>query len=150
MAETAEPAVGREQHAIPPADWLLREGRFAATTRDLLEGLCHHLLEAGLPLWRMTYHRRTLHPLVGTMTYCWRRGQEGASVVHRPRDCQETPEYLSSPLAAVIGGAGVLRRRLEDATRQPDFPVLKGLRAEGATDYVGPCPSPIPTASPSS
>ncbi len=136
MAQTAEPAVGTKQHPILPADWLLREGRFAATTRDLLDGLCHHLVEAGLPLWRVTYHLRTLHPLIGTTTYCWRRDQESASVVHRPRDCQGTPEYLSSPLAAVIGGAGALRRRLEGATRQPDFPVLKALRAEGATDYV--------------
>jgi adenylate cyclase len=136
-AETAEPGVGTEQHPIPPADWLLREGRFAATTRDLLDRLCRRLTAAGLPLWRVTYHQRTLHPRIGTTTYCWRRDQEeGASVIHRPHGCQETPQYLNSPVAAVVDGAETVRRRLEGGAAEPGFPVLDGLRAEGATDYA--------------
>ena len=67
MLAQAVTEVEPEQHSFPPVDWLLREGRFAATTRDLLAELCRRLVKVGLPLWRVTCHQRTLHPLIGTL-----------------------------------------------------------------------------------
>ena len=57
-------------------------------------------------------------------------------MIHRPHGCQETPQYLNSPVAAVVDGAETVRRRLEGGAAEPGFPVLEGLRAEGATDYA--------------
>ena len=47
------------------------------------------------------------------------------------------PKFEDSPFAPIIrGGADGVRRRIEDPACPLDFPVVRDLHAEGATDYV--------------
>ena len=48
----------------PVTDWLLSDGRRLRDTRLFLGELSERLVAQGLPLWRTTFHIRTLHPLI--------------------------------------------------------------------------------------
>jgi adenylate cyclase len=56
--------------------------------------------------------------------------------IFEPHDILHQPKFSRSPFAPIIRGAGGVRRRLEGARSEPDFPVVQELQAEGATDYV--------------
>ena len=124
------------RRANPLAEWLLAEGRNVAETPELLGELYRRAVAGGLPLWRVQLTMLTLHPqLVGTR-YTWRRDAgkvEASPIAH---GTQNTKEYRSSPYAGIYEGAGGIRRRLDVPGAKLDFPILKQIRAEGATDYV--------------
>ncbi|MEE8428861.1 MAG: adenylate/guanylate cyclase domain-containing protein, partial [Gammaproteobacteria bacterium] len=48
----------------------------------------------------------------------------------------EQREYLESPFAPILEGAGGVRRKLEGPDPLLDYPILKDLHAQGCTDYV--------------
>jgi class 3 adenylate cyclase/uncharacterized protein (DUF427 family) len=123
-------------HANPYVDWLLREAWEAASTEQLVGRFARYLAEVGLPLWRLALIIRTLHPqLLGT-AYHWRRDQDVLEEIKVPHSSLQQSSYLDSPLVPIFEGAGGIRRRMDVANPQLDFPILKDLHAEGATDYV--------------
>jgi hypothetical protein len=123
-------------HANPYVDWLLREAWEASSTEQLVGRFARYLAEVGLPLWRLVLIIRTLHPqLLGTF-YQWRRDQDDLKEIKVPHSSLEQSAYRESPLVPIFEGAGGIRRRMDVANPQLDFPILKDLHAEGATDYV--------------
>jgi adenylate cyclase len=119
----------------PVLEWLLGEGRLVRDTSRFVDALAEKVNQAGVPLLRMSVHTRTLHPLLLASIYLWRRGRPGTRI-DREHGIENSPAYLDSPIRFVYEGGGGLRRRLEGAEAQLDFPVLKEIQAEGATDYV--------------
>jgi len=119
----------------PLAEWLLRDAWKAKSVTELVGGLCREMLDAGTPLWRLRLAIRTLHPQLLSTTYVWGRGGQveedavGHEILHDQR-------FLDSPLVAIYEGASAVRRRLEGPTPNLDYPIVRELRAEGATDYV--------------
>ena len=115
--------------------WLLDEARYYPRTREVIEQLCQRLIAAGIPLMRALVNVRTIHPQIYATSYRWERG--GEALIFAPgHDIVNDPEYLDSPFKKIHNGAGGIRRRLEDPDVEMDFPILKTLKAEGATDYL--------------
>jgi adenylate cyclase len=121
----------------PVLDWLVTEGRRLPDPGALVKGLGRRLVEAGVPLYRVSFHVRTLHPQLMGESVRWRRtAPDEVEDFRAPRGIELTDAFLRSPMRALIEGAGGLRQRLDVAERAYDFPVFDELRAEGATDYV--------------
>ena len=116
-------------------DWILNEGRLIPGTAEFLEELGRALIAAGVPLLRATLHTRTLHPQVLATIWLWRRGERGTQL-DREHGVEITAAYLQSPIRVIYEGAGAVRRRLDRASEELDFPVLREVQALGATDYV--------------
>lgn len=118
-------------------DWLLTDGRRAASVVDLTEGLAARLSADGLPLWRIFLGLPVLHPLVRFLSVYWRDDRDEVEIVRRAHGTERDAGYLASPVAAIIDhDADALRFRIERMTGELPHPVLEELRAEGGSDYV--------------
>ena len=118
------------------SEWLLSEGRDIASPDELVGQLAERLIEANIPIFRMRVLIRTLHPQTFATHYTWLRATDETTVFSPPHEALFKPAYLQSPITAVFDGAGTIRRRLDIPEPTLDFPFLKDLVAEGATDYV--------------
>jgi adenylate cyclase len=140
MAEqlVLEPYEGQGPGAAghPIAAWLAAHGGHGSDPGTLLAGLCERLVAAGVPLMRASAGVPTLHPRRLGRQFVWRRGQVGVSATSYGHGVERSSDYLDSPVRALHQGAGVLHRRLEGPAPQLDFPILKDLTEEGASDYV--------------
>jgi adenylate cyclase len=154
----ADPIVDAPQ--VPPGlvRWLVFEASPAATTVELLHGFAQRLGEAGFDLIRVNLQTRPLSPQAASVLYVWRpveRGSElrlGVKVVgqeHYALDggsvqvtalghgALQSEPFLASPLFNVIfSGQAELRCRIAPGQTEFEFPILKDLAAQGATDYV--------------
>ena len=121
----------------PFVEWMLTEGWSCATPLPLIEGLARRMIEAELPLSRLTITMRYLHPQVIGTTYMWKRDSDEATEFSPPHSILQSATFLHSPFAAIMRGevAGI-RRRLDIPSTPIDFPILQELKAEGITDYV--------------
>jgi len=118
------------------AEWLILEAWHLPDTQTLLAALCRRLYARGMPIWRVVMSARAMHPQLFGRTITWDRGCDCTIERERFHGIESTPEYLESPVRAIYEGAGALRRRLEGDDATLDFPILKELKAQGATDYV--------------
>ena len=129
-------SLGAGSAGHPIAAWLAAHGGLRADPGTLLAGLCEKLVAAGVPLMRVSTGVPTLHPQVLGRQFIWRRGQDGVSATPHGHGVERSSDYLDSPIRMLHQGAGALRRRLEGPAPRLDFPILKDLVDEGATDYV--------------
>src|SRR5437868_12235418 len=83
----------------------------------------------------MTVIMPTLHPQVFASVLGWRE-DGGVKTIYEPHDVLRQPKFQASPFAPILRGAAGLRRRLAEPGCKLDYPVLRDLHAEGATDYV--------------
>jgi adenylate cyclase len=120
----------------PDAEWLILEAWHLPDTQALLGELCRRLLGHGMPIWRVVLSARAMHPQLFGRTITWERGCDCTIERERFHGIESSPEYLESPVRVIYEGAGALRRRLEGDDAVLDFPILKELKAQGATDYV--------------
>jgi adenylate cyclase len=67
--------------------------------------------------------------------FFWQPGAE-VRVEAASYEFMDTPEFRDSPVVAVYKTRLALRRHLDDPNCPDDFPLLRGLREQGATDYV--------------
>ena len=119
----------------PTATWLIEHGQAKLTATELIGQLCDRLVSEGVPLTRVSCGMLAMHPQVFARGINWRRGEK-AEEVGRAHGIQTTPLYLESPVALIHQGAAAIRRRLDVAEPQLDFPILHDLKTEGATDYA--------------
>ena len=122
-------------HPNTLAGWLLREAWQAPAPDALMDGFCRTLKAAGVPLSRMTIIIPTLHPQVFATVFVWRE-DSGVKTIYEPHDILHRPKFEASPFKPILRGAGGIRRRIEQPDVKLDFPVVRDLQAEGATDYV--------------
>jgi adenylate cyclase len=127
---------GGAAHANPIAGWLINDAWKAGSTEQLMEQFCRFLRDAGYPLARSTLIIPTLHPQVFASVLAWRDDAPRVRVVFEPHDILRQPRFADSPFAPILGGAGGVRRYLADPQVKLDFPVVRDLHREGATDYV--------------
>lgn len=123
-------------HANPLAGWLLRDAWKAPSAADLATQFFGFLRSIGCPVDRSTVIMPTLHPQIFATVLVWRADTPEIRIVYEPHDILLQPRFADSPFAQIIRGAGGVRRRLEDADVKLDFPVVRDLHGEGATDYV--------------
>ena len=129
-------ASGETAHANPIAGWLIEEAWKASSPEALMGAFCGFLRSAGFPLARSTVIIPTLHPQIFATALVWREDVPAVRVVYEPHDILLQPRFADSPFVPIIRGAGGVRRRLEDDDVKLDFPVLRDLHQEGATDYA--------------
>jgi adenylate cyclase len=125
--------------------WAVGEGLRGADAAALFDGLCQHLVGAGVPLWRAFAGMPTLHPQWGGYGYTWWRHLNAIQPSQFERGDEYEQEILNSPFGHLIrqaetsAGDGApwlhLRRRLVGPDAQLDFSNLKAHAAAGATDY---------------
>ena len=118
------------------SDWLIGRALGDSGIEALFGGLCERLVDAGLPLWRVHVALSTLHPMFEAMSCTWRRG-EGTSVASHRHGDRDQGDWRQSPLRYMIeSGDHALRRRLEGANAELDYPILDEFKGQGATDYL--------------
>ena len=120
----------------PLLEWLVKDSWSATSAKELFESFADTLIESGVPIHRFRLIIRTLHPQVAARAYDWTQGEDEVVEFLAPYSMLESSEYLDSPFAAIIDGAGGVRRRLDIAEPQLDYPILKDLLDDGITDYV--------------
>jgi adenylate cyclase len=124
-------------HGNPLASWLVREAWKATSGVELAERFLRFLRSSACPVDRSTIIMPTLHPQVFATVLVWRADTDGIRTIHEPHDILLRPKFEDSPFAPIIRkGSDGLRRRIEDPSCALDFPVVRDLKAEGATDYV--------------
>ena len=117
----------------PLARWFVTEAYRIADTGQLIAAAGEQLVAAGIPLYRLAYFQLTLHPEFAGKAYTWRRGH-GVEVSEAAHGLMERSEYLDNPLPPVFEQRRTVRVRLEAV--EPQAPLLKQLKQDGATDYV--------------
>lgn len=115
--------------------WIAEGGRSEEPLDAFATGLAERIVAIGVPLCRLSISFRTLHPEVWVTNAGWKR-VGGARILSRYHEDQTSSEYLGSTVQAIHGGSGPIRQRLEVPAAEIPFPQLRGLAAEGATDYV--------------
>jgi adenylate cyclase len=133
MAE-GERRMSVDRDAGATVRWILTEGRAQPSPTRLVGALCARLVEAGVPLWRVTIYAATLHPQIHGYGWRWWRDRRLTEEVRIAQGTERSDEYLASPLRATIERGEVLRCRLEGAPSA--YPLLEEFRAEGCTDYL--------------
>jgi adenylate cyclase len=120
----------------PVLDWLIGEGRHLRYAQDVLAGLARELTLAGVPVERITFNLRILHPQNRAVGMVWRAGRPEVETVRVGHGIEQTPQYQDSPIRVLFEGAGGLRQRLDLEIEDLPFPIYRELQAEGFTDYV--------------
>jgi adenylate cyclase len=116
-------------------DWLAGGALSGPNSEDVLAQLCRRVVDAGIPLWRGAVFVATLHPDVMGRSFKW-QAESGVTVSTALHSFAETDDYLNSPIVAVYKTGAVVRRHLADPNCPDDFPVVRELREQGATDYA--------------
>ncbi len=133
--EVPQLAAAPGMHANSIAGWLLGKAWQIEAPDRLVEAFCRQLRESGVPISRSTVIIPTLHPQVAATVFVWRE-DSGVKTIQEPHDVLHQPRFQDSPFAPILRGAGGVRRHLESPDAKLDFPVVRELKAEGATDYV--------------
>ncbi len=125
--------IARRVYSDPVARWFVTEAYRITDTAELVAAAGEQLVLSGIPLYRLAYFQVTLHPEFAGKGYFWRRGKGVETGVRLHGDNQDT-EYRDNPLPVVFERHKTVRVRLDKV--EPEAPVLRQLKDEGATDYV--------------
>lgn len=124
----------RNDYGDPLARWFITEGYKIADTAEFITQCGEQLHAHGIPLFRLGYIQRTLHPELIGYGYFWRRGH-GTEVLAAGKTVLEGEDYRDNPLPKLFEEGRTVREHLENRT-DLEAPLLRQLRDEGATDYV--------------
>ncbi|HSH99126.1 MAG TPA: adenylate/guanylate cyclase domain-containing protein [Reyranella sp.] len=125
--------IARRVYSDPVARWFVTEAYRITDTAELVAAAGEQLVLSGIPLYRLAYFQLTLHPELAGKGYFWRRGR-GVETLLRARSDHQEPDYRDNPLPMVFEQHKTVRVRLEQV--EPQAPLLRQLKGEGATDYV--------------
>jgi adenylate cyclase len=115
-------------------EWLIDGGRSSPVPGDMIDALCKRLSGAGVPLFRVAFYIRTLHPDIFGRNFIWKR-DEPIQIGTADYSILDTPQFHASPISIVAREGREIRARISD----PDsarWPIVEDLRAEGVTDYI--------------
>ncbi len=120
------------------AAWIVSAGLRGEPEKELVKGLCEHLVNAGVPLLRCQIGQRTLHPVFGAHMFLWTSDEEvirqtdwGRAEVESGEGWKQDPFYYMLDTRTPR-----LRHRLDESNRPFEFPLFDDLRSLGATDYL--------------
>jgi adenylate cyclase len=115
-------------------EWLIDGGRSSPVPGDMIDALCRRLIASGIPLFRVAFYIRTLHPDIFGRNFIW-KPDEPIQIGTADHSITETPQFHASPIYIVAREGREIRARVGD----PDssrWPIVEDLRAEGVTDYI--------------
>jgi adenylate cyclase len=115
-------------------DWLVDGAPGAATPMAVLERFCPDLVEAGVPLERVSAFVRTLHPSIMGRRFLWERGVKEVKPTEASWEMLSSPGFQKSHVHTTFTTGKPVRFRLTpDAELTED---LAALRSQGITDWV--------------
>ncbi len=79
---------------------------------------------------------QTLNPQLFALAYTWLQDTGEVTEYQATHAGMQTSQFRDSPFAVILNGEGGVRRRLDVPNPKLDYPILKDLVEEGATDYV--------------
>jgi len=123
-----------EWSIAPVIDWLMHRGRHMTQIETLVGEICARTRAAGAPIERVGFFFWTLHPLYWGNAMFW--DGERVDLRRAGPELRQQDTYLNSPVARIIEGERVMRRRIERDDCPIDYPVLTEIKASGATDWV--------------
>ena len=131
------PASERPKHDTIDAiiDWLGGPAGQIPSLIEEFDEFAWRMLAAGFPLLRTTFHLRTLHPQYLGATFVWWRTTGQTVQTFVTHEAQDLYGHEDNPVRRVLVGGETLRRRVDVADDELDFPILRDLKAAGATDY---------------
>ena len=115
-------------------EWLIDGGRSSPVPGDMIDQLCKRLIAAGIPLFRVAFYIRMLHPDIFVRNFIW-RPDAPIQIGTADHSIAETPQFHASPISIVAREGREIRARVGD-TDSSRWPIVEDLRAEGVTDYV--------------
>lgn len=121
--------------ANPLVEWLLDEAWEATTSKELVRRFVHRLNQMGLSVLRLNVVIQTLHPLLAVNSYRWSRLNDEVERFDATYEIRASRRFVDSPLQSIFEGGGGVRRWI-DTARPDDYPILRDLKTEGATEYV--------------
>jgi adenylate cyclase len=118
------------------AEWLLGPARQIPDGVPAFDEFAWRLFATGLPLMRVSLHVPVVHPQFFGTNVVWRRstGQTTQSMI--THELVELMQGEDTPVKRVILFGETLRRRLEVPDDELNFPILRELKAEGATGFL--------------
>ena len=116
-------------------DWLGGPAGQIPSLIEEFDEFAWRMLAAGFPLLRTTFHLRTLHPQYLGATFVWWRTTGQTVQTFVTHEAQDLYGHEDNPVRRVLVGGETLRRRVDVADDELDFPILLDLKAAGATDY---------------
>jgi adenylate cyclase len=124
------------QRTTSVLDWLVNETRDERFLDNIFRDCCVKLRADGIPIARATMHLRLQHPQWFGSRVLWRPDLKEAELHPIEIGITETDRYRNNPVGALQTGSAQVRKRLEEAPDDRDFPLYEELRREGLTDYV--------------
>jgi adenylate cyclase len=116
-------------------DWLGGPAGQIPSLTEEFDEFAWRMLAAGFPLLRTTFHLRTLHPQYLGATFVWWRTTGQTVQTFVTHEAQDLYGHEDNPVRRVLADGETLRRRVNVADDELDFPILLDLKAAGATDY---------------
>jgi adenylate cyclase len=116
-------------------DWLGGPAGQIPSLTEEFDEFAWRMMAAGFPLLRTTFHLRTLHPQYLGATFVWWRTTGQTVQTFVTHEAQDLYGHEDNPVRRVLAGGETLRRRVDVADDELDFPILLDLKAAGATDY---------------
>ena len=135
-AAEAQPRCDELVKDNPFVAWLIEDAWKATSASDFVTRMANALVAADFPVWRLRLLVRTLNPQLFALSYTWQRDIDGIEEYQATHAGLQSAQYRDSTFAPIIAGEGGIRRRLDVPNPKLDFPILKDLLDEGATDYV--------------
>ena len=135
--EITMPPMDTEADADNPlVPWLVHEAWKAGSSNELVQRLAEALVAEGMPLSRLRLMIQTLNPQLFANAYTWQRETGEVTEFQATHTGMQSSQFRDSPFAVILNGEGGVRRRLDVPNPKLDYPILKDLVEEGATDYV--------------
>jgi adenylate cyclase len=131
------PVAERPKHGTVDGiiDWLAGPAQHIPSLGEEFDEFAWRLLAAGLPMLRTTLQLRTLHPQYLGANFVWWRTTGRTVLTFVTHEVQDLFGHEDNPVRRVLVSGQTLRRRVDVADDELDFPVLHDLKADGATDY---------------
>jgi adenylate cyclase len=119
-------------------DWLVNETHQQRFIDNILVEMSERLVQAGVPVARVSLHVQSNHPQWRGARLLWRTGLEEAEFEFYGYEVQTTQMFQKSPLKPIFEGASELRADLTQLPADPlDEPTLYAdLRQDGLTEYM--------------
>src|SRR5215470_5306594 len=130
------PAGERPKHETVDGiiEWLAGPAQHIPSLGDEFDEFAWRMLAAGFPLLRATLQLRTIHPQYLGANFVWWRTTGRTVLTFVTHEVQDLYGQEDNPVRRVVGEE-TLRRRVDVADQELDFPILHDLKAQGATDY---------------
>ncbi|HRJ70160.1 MAG TPA: adenylate/guanylate cyclase domain-containing protein [Beijerinckiaceae bacterium] len=130
------PAIAPERlpQLIDIVRWIVAAGNVGRSERGLTEGLANLLVEAGIPVHRISMGSNVLDPVLQSRSYVW-TAETGTEPMRFERGLRQSENWLKSTLYWMMSNEQSRLRVPLDSARANDFPLLVSFRERGYTDY---------------